>query len=320
MKKKQAICCGNIAFDLIAKKSGKAGEMTFDARPGGSVFNTSILLARLGFSVSMLSKTGEDFLAESLLDTMRKENISAKYIIKDKDMKTGLAFAKIDKKGDSSYLFYKTIGPQASFKKTDIPRSIFKKASVFHTGSWYSYNAHTFKDTLRFLKQAKKENVFTTFDPNWREGKIKNKEAARSRIRKLLPHVDLLKLSNTGAMGITGEKTLPGALKKLNRCAVVTLGPRGSFYWDGKKKIFQPAYKVRVVDTIGAGDAFTAGLIYRYCATGKEPFWKKMDENLAFASSLSALICMDQGATAGIKNLTQAKKFFRIKAGRSSWA
>jgi fructokinase len=313
--KKQVICCGNIAFDLIAKKYGKVGEITFDAHPGGSVFNTSILLARLGFSVSMLSKTGDDFLTESLLDTMCKEKINAKYIIKDKDMQTGLAFAKIDKKGDSSYFFYKTTGPQTSFKKTDIPRSIFKKASVFHTGSWYSYNDHTFKNTLKFLKRAKKENVFTTYDPNWREGRIKNKETIRRRIRMLLPHIDLLRLSDTDAMGITGEKNLSGALKKLNRRAVVTLGPKGSFYWDGKKKIFQPAYKVRVVDTIGAGDAFTAGLIYRYCATGKESFWKKMEENLAFSSALAALICMDQGATAGIKNLTQAKKFFKARAG-----
>jgi len=115
--------------------------------------------------------------------------------------------------------------------------------------------------------------------------------------------------------GSDARALLKKGVDQLAESVKVTLGPKGSFYWDGKTKIFQPAYKVRVVDTIGAGDAFTAGLIYRYCATGKELFWKKMEKNLAFASALSALICMDQGATTGIKNLTQAKKFLKAKAG-----
>jgi fructokinase len=318
--RKRVICCGNIAFDLIAKTPSKAGTMAFDARPGGSVFNTAILLARLGFSVSMLSKTGVDFLTESLFETMRREKIDTKCVIKDKNIKTGLAFARIDKKGDSSYLFYKTLGPQTAFKKTDIPQVLFKKMSVFHVGSRYSYTDHSFEDALRFLKRAKKEKVFTTYDPNWREGRIKNKKIARSRIDRLISHVDLLKLSDTGAMGITGTKTLSAALKQLKKSAVVTLGDRGSFYWDGKQRIFQPAFKVRVVDTIGAGDAFTAGLIYRYCKVGEKSFWKEMKENLAFASALSALICKAQGATAGIRNLEQVKKFYKVKAGLSSWA
>ena len=307
--RKRVICCGNIAFDFIAKTPPKAGTMTFDARPGGSAFNTAILLARLGFSVSMLSKTGVDFLTKSLFETMRREKIDTSCVIKDKDIKTGLAFAQIDKKGDSSYLFYKTLGPQTTFKKADIPQVPFKKASVFHVGSWYSYTDHSFEDALRFLKRAKKEKVFTTYDPNWREGRIKNKKIARNRINRLLPHIDLLKLSGADAMGITGAKTLPAALKRLKKNAVVTLGDKGSFYWDGKRRISQPAFKVRIVDTIGAGDAFTAGLIYRYCVMGKESFWKEMKENLIFATALSALVCKAQGATAGIRNLGQVKKF-----------
>ncbi|MFQ5952026.1 MAG: carbohydrate kinase family protein [Candidatus Omnitrophota bacterium] len=319
-KGKRVICCGNIAFDLISKGEDNKGGISFHACPGGSVFNTAIILARLGLSVSMVTKTGDDFLTESLVKTMRRENIETKYVIKDKDMKTGLAFASIDKKGDSSYLFYKTKGPQTMFARLDIPLSIFKKADVFHTGSWYSYNDYTFENALRLVKRAKKENVFTTFDPNWRGGRIPSKKVARGRINKILSHIDLLKLSVNGAIGITGAKTLPSALKRIKKRAVVTLGEKGAFYWDGKKRLFQPALKVRVADTIGAGDAFTAGLIHRYCVTGKELFWKEMKTNLAFSSALSGLICTEHGATAGIRNLKQALDFFNTKAGLSSAA
>ncbi|MGD2278895.1 MAG: PfkB family carbohydrate kinase, partial [Candidatus Omnitrophota bacterium] len=242
-----------------------------------------------------------------------------KYVLRDKEIKTGLAFAKIDKKGNSSYLFYKTHGPQTTFKKTDIPVSAFKKADVFHTGSWYSYSDYSFRDTLTFLKQAKKQNTFTTYDPNWREGRIKNKKVTKKRIRAILPLVDLLKLSGADAMGITGSKTLDSALKKLHRKAVVTLSEKGGFYWDGNKKTRYSALKVRVADTIGAGDAFMAGLIYRYCRLGKDLFWKEMKTNLDFASSFAGLICTEHGATTAVRSPDQVKKFFKVKAGLSSW-
>ena len=109
-------------------------------------------------------------------------------------------------------------------------------------------------------------------------------------------------------------------MKKLKKGAVVTLGGKGGFYWDGKKKTRYPALKVRVADTIGAGDAFTAGLIYRYCELGKDLFWKEMKTNLIFASSLSGLICTEHGATAAVRDLKQVKKFLKVKADLSSGA
>ncbi|MFC1480306.1 carbohydrate kinase family protein, partial [Candidatus Omnitrophota bacterium] len=262
---KNVICCGNIAFDLITtggKSSGKSkGGMTFQARPGGSVLNTVILLARLGLPVSMLSKTGTDFLGNRLLGILRRENVGTRYLLQDKSVKTRIAIANIDKTGDSSYIFYKPKGPETTFKKDQLSPSLFAKTAVFHTASSYSYNDYTFEDALGIMKRAKKENVFTTYDPNWREGRIKDKRKTRSRIKNLIPYVDLLKLSDTDAMGITDTKTLSNALGRLGHEAVITLGDKGSFFWDGKKRTSCPAFKARVMDTIGAGDAFTAGLI-----------------------------------------------------------
>ncbi len=289
------------------------GGMIFEARPGGSVLNTAILLARLGLSVSMLSKAGKNFLGDTLLRIMRAEGLETKYTVQKKDFKTGLAIARIDKKGDSSYLFYKPYGKQNLLKKEKLPCSLFKKADVFHAGSTYSYNDHTFEETLESMKRAKKEAVFITYDPNWREFRIKDKKKTRARIRKLLTFVDLLKLSETDALGITGSRTLPGALRRLPENTIVTLGDKGSFFWDGKKKTYHPAFKVRVVDTIGAGDGFTAGIIHRYCARGMEAFRKEKRETLAFASAVSALVCRGRGAAEGLRSLQQVKRFLRSR-------
>ncbi|MFH1552230.1 MAG: carbohydrate kinase [Candidatus Omnitrophota bacterium] len=316
--RKTVICCGNISFDLITTGVPGKGGITFQARPGGSVLNTVILLARLGLPVAMLSKTGTDFLGTRLLAVLRGENVGTKYIVQDQAVKTGLAIAQIDKKGDPSYLFYAPKGPETTFKKGQPPPSLFKKTAVFHTASAYSYNNYTFEDTFRILKQAKKETVFTTYDPNWREDRIKDKRKTRQRIKKLLPYVNLLKLNDTDATGITGTKTLSSALARLGREAIITLGEKGSFFWDGKKKTYCPAFKARVVDTIGAGDGFTAGLIYRYCLKGTEAFREEKKETLVFASAVAALVCQGRGAAEGLRSLRQVKAF--LKSGLSSRA
>jgi fructokinase len=305
------ICCGNIAYDLIATREDKKGGYTFEARPGGSIFNTARLLARLGLDVSFLAKSGDDFLGHSLLSVMEREKISTKFVSVDGRIKTGLAFAKIDKSGNSSYLFYRSSSPHASPKVKDIPAGIFKSAVVFHTGSGFSYADHSFKTTLDLMIRARQKKVFTTYDPNWREKRVKDKKKARLRIERLIRHSDLLKLSDTDVLGITGEKTLSSALRHLPPRTIVTLGDKGSFFWDGRKRMYSPAVKTRVVDTIGAGDAFTAGLIYRYCLLGAERFWEEMPADLSFASAAAAIVCSSRGATGSLKNARSVKSLLR---------
>ncbi len=311
---KRVICCGNIAFDLIAGRSNSPGSFGFYATPGGSVFNVAILLARLGLNVSVAAKTGADFLGGSLVETMKREKIETKLVVRDGRVKTGLALARIDEKGDSDYLFYKTEGPAVCFDKGDIPAGLFKKADVFHTGSAYSYDDHSWRDALDLAEKAKAAGACVSYDPNWRSSRIKDISAARARVKKLSAIADLLKLSESDALGVFGAKTLDSALKKLGRDAFVTLGARGSFYWDGKRKLCRPAFSVKVADTIGAGDAYTAGLIYRYCEVGKQKFPEEMPRNLCLASAVSAIVCTSRGATTALKNITQVRKFISCRS------
>jgi fructokinase len=313
---KHVICCGNVAFDLIADSPDKKGGFSIYATPGGSVFNTAILASRLGANVSVMSKAGTDLLADSLVEIMAEERISARFVVRDPNVKTGLAFASIDKKGNSSYLFYKTETSSAAFKKNDIPGSAFKNTAIFHTGSAYSYDDYTWHDALSLARKAKASGAMVSFDPNWRSSRVKNRSAAVSRVRALANEAYIFKLSDADAEGITGAKTLDAALKKLGRDAFVTLGDKGSFYWNGQKRISQPAFKVKVADTVGAGDAFTAGLIHRYITLGRDGFEGDMPGNLRFSSAVAAIICTAKGATQALKNLPQVTKFLASQESR----
>ena len=254
--KKRIICCGNIAYDLIAAREENKGGYTLEARPGGSVFNTAILLSRLGLGVSVLAKSGNDFLGDTLLDVMRREKIDTEHIIRDELINTGLALAQIDKRGNSSYLFYRSMGPHTAFSPKELPLSIFKSADAFHTGSGFSYTDHTFESTLGLMIKASREGVFTTYDPNWREGRIKNKKKTRSRIQRLIAHADLLKLSDADAIGITGKKTLSAALKHLARRGYN--GRQRLLFLERKGKNLLPGHKSK-----GCGHHRRGGRFYR---------------------------------------------------------
>ena len=151
------------------------------------------------------------------------------------------------------------------------------------------------------MKTAHEKGMFTTYDPNWREGRIRNKKTARRRIKKFFPLASVLKLSSSDAIGITEEKTLSSALKKLPGNTILTRKEKGALFWNGKTAIRVPAQKVKVVDTIGAGDAFSAAIIARYCRLGHDAFWGKMPENLKFAAQIAASVCSARGATSGLR-------------------
>jgi fructokinase len=314
--RKKIICCGETLFDLVIEKPSGNKPMVLRAHPGGSATNTAMILAILGLPAILVSRLGTDFLSRTLTEILRKKGVDTGRIIRDAGINTPLAIANIDPSGNSSFLFYGKEAPHKD-KPSHLCESPFRSASVFHTGSFFSYSDAFFRPVMKRLGMAKKRKVFITYDPNWRIGKIANKEKARERIKKILPYVDLLKLSEEDACQMTGEKSLFKALEKIGKHLkgkiIVTLGAKGSFYWDGKEKIRCPAFRVRVADTIGAGDGYTAGLIMRYCAEGEKAFGGNIENSLRFASAVSAIICTGHGAVQGLKDLKQVTNFVKSR-------
>ena len=312
--KKYALCLGNIAYDLIVKKKTKESSFIFDAQPGGSVFNTSLLLSKLSCPVYTIAKTGNDFLGKELISKMNNQKINTKYIFSSDNIKTSIALANINNKGNSSYIFYRPETDEISLKNEKIPDSLFKNAGVLHTGSAFTYKDITFEDTMFFIEKAKKHNVFVSYDPNWRDKRLTDPKKAIKHIFSILQYVDLLKLSDSDALGITGAKTLSAAVKKLPDNTFVTLGAKGVFHKKDKKNTFLPAFKVNVADTIGAGDAFTAGLLYMFLKEGSDILNNNLKKAMIFASAISALVCTSNGASSGLKNITQVKQFLRTRS------
>ena len=286
---------------------------------GGSVTNSAVISAKLGLKTALLSRIGKDDFGNFAIDYLRRSKIDTKGVIQDSDIHTPVAIAKINESGVAKYKFYKNAPKDSVVPLKTAPRHLLNTCKVFHTGSSYSYQKETFEETLKFIKYLKKRNVFISYDPNIRPYSIKNKKEVKNRVLTLLKLADLAKLSEIDLEYLTGKKSpLKGmeTLKKQVNCEIVlTLGSKGSAYMSlrGTKcrsnLIKIPAFKVKIADTIGAGDGFTAGLIYKLIEQGRGRFFANMKANMTFASAISALICTKKGSHQGLKNLKQVNSF-----------
>jgi len=313
---------GGTSIDLIQDGQKGRGGLNFSASIGGSITNPSIIAAKLGLKTALLSKIGNDPLGDFAIDFLNSCKINTKGIIRDSGVRTPVAIAKIDKSGVAKYTFYKNSPKDSLVPIKNTQKTLLDTCKVFHTGSSYSYQKETFEETLKFIKYLKKRDVFISYDPNIRPNSITDKATTKNRVLKLLKLADLAKLSQTDLEYLTGQKSPLKGLEMLKKQVkselVLTLGAKGSIYRSANGEfsvrrtvavISVPAFKVKIADTIGAGDAFTAGLIYKLIKQGRAEFFVNMKSNMTFASAVSALICTQKGANLGLKNIEQVNSF-----------
>jgi sugar/nucleoside kinase (ribokinase family) len=305
---------GGTSIDLIQNAQNKNKRLSFFAATGGSITNSAVIAAKLGLKVALLSKVGKDSLGDFAVNSLRSHGVNTRGILRDPKFKTSLAIAQIDKKGNSTYTFYKPSPKESIVPLKNISKNLLDGCKIFHFGSSFSYQEDSSQEALKYVKYLKKRGTFVSMDPNFRPYAIKDKTGAKKRVLSLLKLVNLAKLSELDVEFLTGQKDPLKGLKTLkNRLSceiILTLGAKGSIYI-GKSKILTkiPAIKVKVVDTIGAGDAYTAGLLYRIRTVGEKAFFMNIKSHLSFASATSALICTKKGANKALKGLSQVKKF-----------
>ncbi len=319
-----ALFLGGTSIDLIQDREKGGRGLVFFASLGGSITNSSIIAAKLGLKTGLLSRIGRDIFGNYAIGFLKSCKIDTKGIIQDPEIRSPLAIANIDKSGIARYTFYKNSPRDSVVPIKDAPKYSLNTCKVFHTGSSYSYQKETFEETLKFIKHLKKRNVFITYDPNIRPNSIKDHLAVKNRVFRLLNLANLAKLSETDLEYLTGQKNPENGLKmlkKLVNCEIaLTLGAKGSIYCHvhivgGRRSppgwtwVKIPAFKVKIADTIGAGDAFTAGLIYRLVKQGKSKFFANIRSNMIFASAVSAIICTKPGANQGLKDIKQVRLF-----------
>ncbi len=298
------LCAGEILFDFISKSLNKGlGESElFEKRPGGSPFNVAVGLAKLSADVSFLTKIAQDEFGKFLFEYLKENGVNTDCSFTVEGLKTSLAR---DNAADTR------------LELKDIENLDYEKFNIFHFGSIALIGEPTSSTLTRLFDNFVSGDLVTSFDPNIRLSLIKNSENYNNLVKNIIKKVDILKMSDDDLYYLTEKKNVEEAIMTLSvkegAILFVTLGSEGSLvYKDGIIERV-PGYKVKVVETVGCGDSFMAGILYKLRDFSKDELSNITVEELAeyadFANKCAAIVATKQGAANAMPSLSEVSQF-----------
>ncbi len=259
------IAIGELLIDMIADNPDLRLEeqITFKRFAGGAPANFAVGIKRLGLTSGVITKVGNDFFGRFLLETLKKEQVDISQIKITNEYKTALAFVGLDEKWNPSFSFYRSPCADIMLTQEEISEEYIKSAKLLMCGTVSMADEPARSAIFKAINYAKKYGLQVACDPNLRDDLWHFKDP-REHIFKVLKDTDIFLPSITEAEFITGEKgekAFETILDLGPSIVAITHGAEGSTVLTKDEEFFAPSYKVDVVDTTGAGDAFAAGLI-----------------------------------------------------------
>ncbi|HYO89553.1 MAG TPA: ribokinase [Candidatus Limnocylindrales bacterium] len=284
------VVLGSFNADLVSYMARLPGEGEtvmgdrFVTGPGGKGSNQAVAAARLGAEVTFIARVGRDSLAEIGLSLWQAEDIDRRFVGRDADAPTGVATIFVDREGHNVIVV--TSGANAALRPAhvDAAEHAIAAADVLLT------QLESPLDTVTYaLKLARKHRVSTILNP----------APAQRLDSSVLQYVDLLTPNEHELSIVAGEPDAESAARAVFaegvNTLVTTLGRQGASWTkkDGSSAVV-PAYSVRSVDTVGAGDAFNGALAVALAED------KALPEAIAFANAAAAVSVTRAGAAASM--------------------
>ena len=295
-----AVGFGGLNVDKLFKvnKIAKAEEESFiidcEEACGGSAANTIVGLARLGCKVGFIGKVADDREGKMLVKDFCIEGVDTKGIIHSKHDRSGTVMGFVDEKGDRA--LYVDPGVNDTIEFDEINMEYAFQTRFLHLTSFVEEKSY---QTQKRLIQALPQTVKLSLDPGElyaRKGSILEQIIEKTFV--LMPNLNELELLTKTADYRKGADVL---LKKGVEIVAVKLGSKGCYVTDGKENHSVEPFKVRVVDTTGAGDAFCAGFLYGLISN------KSLYECGKFGNFVASRCIMKMGARPGLPYLKDLK-------------
>ena len=242
-------------------------------------------LSTLGTKVAFIGKIGKDGFAAVVLDSLQEKGVDTSNIIQSDTLNTGATIV-LNYDQDRAMVTYP--GAMEDLKLEDIDFSFLSTARHLHFSSIFLQPGIRESLPAMFAK-AKSLGMTTSLDPQWDPA-----EKWEVNLYELLPTLDIFLPNKAEFFLLTGTDSLEEGIEKIkvidpNITLIIKDGANGAYAWKAGNLIHQPAYlNTEVVDCIGAGDSFNAGLIH------------------AFIKGSSLEKCLESGALTGAVSTTKA--------------
>ncbi|MDD2673548.1 MAG: carbohydrate kinase [Flavobacterium sp.] len=283
---KNIICFGEVLFDVFPTHK----------KIGGAPLNVALRLASLGINAQIISRVGNDEIGRELLAFIKKNGVDTDTIQIDENLSTGEVIVQLNEKGSASY----TINyPVAWDKIICIPEDEIrvKKADALVFGSLVCRDGVSQNSLLEIINYTK----YAVFDVNLR-APFYTKEI----LVNLMMQSDFIKFNDDELYEVSAflnspyhslEQNILFIAEKTNTKHIcVTKGSHGAVLYYSEKMYYNSGYKIDVIDTVGSGDSFLAGLL------SKLLYDENPQEAIDFACALGAIVAKNEGANPKISS------------------
>ncbi|MDW8104574.1 MAG: PfkB family carbohydrate kinase [Armatimonadota bacterium] len=265
----EVVCLGEALIDMVAQQKGVtiSEARGFSPAPGGAPANVAVGVAKLGVRSAFLGKVGADPFGYLLRDTLHQHGVDVGGMRFDTQARTALAFVSLTKEGVPDFIFYRNPSADMLYEPGDVDTHRVRLAKIFHFGSISLLDEPVRSATLFAVQMARENGALISYDPNMRPALWRSADEGRERMETGLRYADVVKLNETELEFLTGASNPEvGATHLFLRfpqlmLVAVTLGERGCYYATPQHSGAIAGIPVNVVETVGCGDAFVAGML-----------------------------------------------------------
>ncbi|GHD03764.1 fructokinase [Streptomyces violarus] len=302
MSPRQITVLGECVADAFTEPAAGRNELALRVLPGGGPANTAVALARLGTPARFLARLSGDVFGRLFRAHLEASGVDLSYAVEAAEPST-LAVAELDAQGQATFSFHAQATADWQWTSTELAGVDLADTACVHTGSLALVRDPGASVVEDFLAAAAPLATIS-IDPNVRPLLVRP-EVYRARLAHWCGLADVLRLSEDDL-----ELLLPGTPPEQAcdtwhaagaRLVVITRGGDGALASLDGERVRVPAVATPVVDTVGAGDSFTAGLLHHLGAHGflggrlTDLSLDAVETACLFAAKVAALTCSVAG-------------------------
>ncbi|KAH6778396.1 pfkB-like carbohydrate kinase family protein [Perilla frutescens var. hirtella] len=259
---------GEMLIDFVPTVSGVslAEAPGFLKAPGGAPANVAIAVTRLGGNSAFIGKLGDDEFGHMLAGILKENGVSTGGVNLDKGARTALAFVTLRADGEREFMFYRNPSADMLLTPDELNLELIRSAKVFHYGSISLIVEPCRSAHLKAMEVAKDAGALLSYDPNLRLPLWPSAAEAKEQILSIWDKADVIKVSDDELSFLTennevDDKAAMSLYHANLKLLLVTLGDKGCRYYTKHFHGAIDAFRVKTVDTTGAGDSFVGALL-----------------------------------------------------------
>lgn len=307
----EVILVGEPMALLIADEPGNLEDIQhFTRSMSGAEVNVAIGLKRLGHQVEYMTRVGDDPFGKYIKQSLEENKIGTSYVSFDDEYQTGIQLKNYVLDGSDPYApYYRKNSAASHISKEDIDKINFDGVKIVHvTGILPALSETTKEAAIYLMEKAKEKGITVSFDPNLRPALWKNQDEMIRTIQELIQKADIILPGIDECEVLYGTRNVEKLVEMIcydgPKIIIIKQGSKGAFVAEDSMQYIVAGFKVdQVVDTVGAGDGFAAGVLSGILDG------ISIKESVTRGNAIGAIQVMHRGDNEGLPTIEQLKQF-----------